>query len=91
MKKSDLNGLKLTFEYCECGCHGHSANAGRYSSFWIYTELDENNKVARTRLYRGHGFAGGRVGEFTTFKQAVNKANSIMRDEVRKMLESLGG
>lgn len=90
MKKSDLKGLKLKFDYCECGCKGHLAIYGN-KGFWIFQEMDERQKVTNVALRRGHAWRGERVDDYKTFKEAVNKANDLMRTEVWKMLKELGG
>lgn len=72
--------LKLKWEYCECGCHGHCTR--KHS---LYDRSD-----GRFDLYRGHGYVMGRLlGTYDTFGEADKEAKKDLDEMVKEMLEDV--
>lgn len=58
----------IQFEYCECGCHCHSA-CSKGIGYTIYNSLKKNKAFS---LRRGHGILGTQIGSLRdTFQECV--------------------
>lgn len=66
----------LDFNYCECGCKGYEASAGKLH-FWIYWDLGTN-----FYLNEGHGSLGNRLGVFKTMEEAKKRATDRVVEEL---------
>jgi hypothetical protein len=73
----------LNFEYCECGCKSHVADAGPLS-FRLYNDLQGNYT-----LYNSHGPFGSVIGRFRSFQAAENKATREARKTLLKMQKAV--
>jgi hypothetical protein len=62
----------LNFEYCECGCHCHSA-LSKGIEYSIYNSLNEKENAPYT-LFRGHGLFGNKLCKYKTFGEAQEAA-----------------
>lgn len=71
--------MALNFEYCECGCKGHEASAGKLH-FWIYNDLRGNYY-----LHQGHGWMSPKIGQHTSFEAAQRQAMGVVKDELTKL------
>lgn len=75
--------MALKFTYCECGCHGSSADAGTVS-FWIYNDLKGS-----FFLHKGHGHLDPKVGTYTSFEEATKSAEYLVRVALTEMQVAL--
>lgn len=73
MKKSESE--EATWQYCECGCHGHSLSLG-VVSYWVFIHLRGGPKGKPYALYQGHGFSGKDLGSFSSFEEADTAARA---------------
>lgn len=55
---------KLSFEYCECGCKGYSAEL-KGLGYWIFWDLKQT-----WQAFLGHGFSGVALGKFPSMIDA---------------------
>ena len=77
----------LNFEYCECGCHGHSASMANIH-YWLYNDL--KHKENSFKLHQGHGWISPLIKTFASFEAAVDFANEMAQKEFNKIKSELG-
>lgn len=81
------NNKTLDWDYCECGCKGHSVSIGSLH-YWIGHDLTASKKGFC--LVEGHGYILGKVlGDYDSFKEADGAAQRHARPRVRKVLAEL--
>lgn len=74
--------LKLKWEYCECGCHGHCTRTHS-----LYGCAD-----GKFNLYRGHTYVMGYLlGTYDTFEQADKEAKKDLDKTIKEMMEDVAG
>lgn len=73
----------LSFNYCECGCKGYEASAGKLH-FWIYWDLG-----TKFYLNEGHGSLGRRLGVYGSMEEAKKVATDRVLAEVQALQAAL--
>jgi hypothetical protein len=69
--------MALDWKYCECGCHGHEAEAG-HLAFWLYNDLQGGYHLHRDSRY------GLKIGRFDSFDAADAAAMVFVKAEAEK-------
>lgn len=76
--------MKLDFEYCECGCHGHEASPGMNVHYWIFNDLK-----GTYRLHRGHGWMSPVISTHKSFKDAEKAALDDLTTQLIELHKNL--
>lgn len=63
----------LEFKYCECGCHGHLSATIGATSFWM------RHEKGGVVLRYGHSWSGEYIGDFSTYGNAAEHANTMAK------------
>ena len=70
------------WEYCECGCHGHSLEMGGLS-FWLYNDLKGNYYLDYNHKH------GERIGVYKSWEEADKKVREILKKHKAKVMKEL--
>ena len=82
--------MTFPWEYCECGCHGHSLVLGGLE-FWCQQDIREwpsgsaqkGMQLISVVVYQGHGFYGKMLGQYrpmvASFDDVWPFANGVVR------------
>lgn len=73
----------VDWEYCECGCHGHSLSNSPMER-WMYNTLQS---APAFHVYRGHGQYGVCIGKFNTFEEADQFVKNELRPYAQALME----
>jgi hypothetical protein len=82
--KANTPETGLQFDYCECGCHGHSASLC-HLNFWIYCNPSSKSTKNPYQLFKGHGFSGQCIGNYSTFENATEAANKLCEAYIEEL------
>jgi hypothetical protein len=70
----------MNWEYCECGCHCHVAEAGNVA-FHLFNDLSGGYWLRRTLFEDGV--------RYTSFEDADKAANQIVKNAMKEMRKAL--
>ena len=76
MKKSKKS---LPWEYCECGCHGHTVSIGSLD-YWMFDDLH-----GKYYLHKGHGLTDKRLGRYSSFGAADRATRKDAKSKIAEL------
>lgn len=82
---------EITWEYCECGCHGYELRLGTVY-FWMLNDLGNGqpDRKPAFHLFKSHqGLMGGKIGTYKSFDEADAVARRLAKPVLEKDLAAI--